>query len=53
MRRNIFQSESPSAMLQAVRQVVHENLTPAQALEVNDAGKTAAFRPRPRPQHLT
>jgi autoinducer 2 (AI-2) kinase len=32
-RRNIFQSDSPIAMLQAVRRVVHENLPPRQALE--------------------
>ena len=34
MGRNIFQSESPIAMLTAVRKVVHEGYTPAQALEV-------------------
>ncbi len=36
MGRNIFQSEAPSAMLQAVSQVVHDNMTPAQAFEVYD-----------------
>jgi putative autoinducer-2 (AI-2) aldolase len=34
MGRNIFQSDAPIAMLQAVRKVVHEGYTPAQALEV-------------------
>jgi putative autoinducer-2 (AI-2) aldolase len=34
MGRNIFQSEAPAAMIQAVRGVVHDNLTPAQALEM-------------------
>ncbi|MFI5262642.1 MAG: 3-hydroxy-5-phosphonooxypentane-2,4-dione thiolase [Candidatus Limnocylindrales bacterium] len=34
MGRNIFQSEAPIAMLAAVRKVVHEGYTPAQALEV-------------------
>ena len=34
MGRNIFQSEAPIAMLTAVRKVVHEGYTPAQALEV-------------------
>ena len=34
MGRNIFQSESPVAMLQAVRKVVHEGYTPGQGLEV-------------------
>lgn len=33
MGRNIFQSESPVAMVQAVAKVVHENLPPAQALD--------------------
>ncbi len=33
MGRNIFQSDSPIAMLQAVRKVVHENMPPKQALE--------------------
>ena len=34
MGRNIFQSDAPLAMLQAVNRVVHENLPPAQALEL-------------------
>lgn len=34
MGRNIFQSDAPIAMLQAVRAVVHEGHTPAQGLEV-------------------
>ena len=34
MGRNIFQSDAPVAMLQAVRKVVHEGYTPEQALEV-------------------
>lgn len=34
MGRNIFQSDSPLAMLKAVNRVVHENLAPAQALEL-------------------
>jgi putative autoinducer-2 (AI-2) aldolase len=33
MGRNIFQAESPVAMIQAVRQVVHEGVSPAQAFE--------------------
>jgi putative autoinducer-2 (AI-2) aldolase len=33
MGRNIFQSAAPPAMLQAVRQVVHNNLKPAEALK--------------------
>jgi putative autoinducer-2 (AI-2) aldolase len=39
MGRNIFQSESPVAMLQAVRKVVHEGLRPADAFEVFQALK--------------
>jgi len=34
MGRNIFQSESPVAMLQAVRAVVHDNETPEKALDL-------------------
>jgi putative autoinducer-2 (AI-2) aldolase len=33
MGRNIFQSTSPGAMIQAVRKVVHENATPAEAYD--------------------
>ncbi|HKQ96649.1 MAG TPA: 3-hydroxy-5-phosphonooxypentane-2,4-dione thiolase [Candidatus Polarisedimenticolia bacterium] len=32
MGRNIFQSEAPAAMIQAVRKVVHENMKPKDAL---------------------
>jgi len=34
MGRNIFQSDSPKAMIQAVRAVVHEGLKPAKAFEL-------------------
>jgi putative autoinducer-2 (AI-2) aldolase len=34
MGRNIFQSDTPKAMMQAVRKVVHENLKPKEALEL-------------------
>ena len=34
MGRNIFQSDSPIAMLQAVRKVVHEDMRPEHALEL-------------------
>jgi putative autoinducer-2 (AI-2) aldolase len=34
MGRNIFQSDAPAAMIQAVRAVVHDNETPAKALEL-------------------
>jgi 3-hydroxy-5-phosphonooxypentane-2,4-dione thiolase len=33
MGRNIFQSDAPVAMIQAVRRVVHQNAKPAEALE--------------------
>jgi putative autoinducer-2 (AI-2) aldolase len=33
MGRNIFQSERPEAMIQAVRRVVHENATPDEAFD--------------------
>jgi putative autoinducer-2 (AI-2) aldolase len=31
MGRNIFQAEGPVAMIQAVRKVVHENMSPEHA----------------------
>ena len=34
MGRNIFQSESPAAMIKAVRAVVHENYTPDEAFDL-------------------
>ncbi len=34
MGRNVFQSTSPAAMIQAVRGVIHEGLTPDQAYEM-------------------
>ena len=34
MGRNIFQTEAPAAMIQAVRKVVHENMSPEEAYEV-------------------
>jgi putative autoinducer-2 (AI-2) aldolase len=34
MGRNIFQSETPAAMLHAVAKVVHENARPEDAYEV-------------------
>jgi putative autoinducer-2 (AI-2) aldolase len=37
MGRNIFQSERPAAMLRAIRGVVHEGLTPAEAYEIFNA----------------
>ena len=34
MGRNIFQSDAPEAMIQAVRKVVHENMKPDEAFEI-------------------
>jgi len=39
MGRNIFQSDAPAAMIQAVRKVVHENMQPAEAFEFYSAIK--------------
>ena len=39
MGRNIFQSEAPMAMIQAVRAVVHRNETPAKAYELYETLK--------------
>jgi putative autoinducer-2 (AI-2) aldolase len=40
MGRNIFQSESPTAMIQAVRAVVHENETPERAFDLYNTLKS-------------
>jgi putative autoinducer-2 (AI-2) aldolase len=42
MGRNIFQSESPVAMIQAVKAVVHENETPQKAFELYNTLKNEA-----------
>jgi putative autoinducer-2 (AI-2) aldolase len=39
MGRNIFQTEAPTAMIQAVREVVHGGLKPAQALDLYETLK--------------
>ncbi len=39
MGRNVFQSESPTAMIQAVRGVVHEGWTPAEGFDFFNANK--------------
>jgi len=40
MGRNIFQSDSPVAMLQAVRAIVHDNETPEKALDLYNTIKS-------------
>lgn len=40
MGRNIFQSDAPVAMIQAVRAVVHDNMTPAAALDLYNTLKS-------------
>jgi putative autoinducer-2 (AI-2) aldolase len=48
MGRNIFQSEDPLAMIQAVREVVHKNATPKEGFELfNDLRGRAAGSPAP------
>lgn len=42
MGRNIFQSEAPVAMIQAVRAIVHDNATPKRAYEIYKALKAKA-----------
>ena len=42
MGRNIFQSNAPKAMMQAVHKVVHENLKPAEAYELYETLKNEA-----------
>ena len=43
MGRNIFQSESPVAMIQAVRAVVHDNETPEKALDLYNTIKNVTL----------
>jgi 3-hydroxy-5-phosphonooxypentane-2,4-dione thiolase len=42
MGRNIFQSEAPAAMIQAVRRVIHEKATPNEAFEIYQAMKSSS-----------
>jgi len=42
MGRNIFQSDAPAAMIQAVRKVVHENMKPEEAFDFFQAQKAEA-----------
>ena len=46
MGRNIFQSDCPTAMIQAVGKVVHENMTPEHALEAYRSLKADAEQNR-------
>jgi len=39
MGRNIFQSDAPKAMMQAIRKVVHEDMKPAEALDLYETLK--------------
>jgi putative autoinducer-2 (AI-2) aldolase len=39
MGRNIFQSDAPKAMMLAVNKVVHENMKPAEALQLFESLK--------------
>jgi len=41
MGRNVFQSDAPQAMLKAIRGVVHDQLTPAQAYDLYQTEKHA------------
>jgi putative autoinducer-2 (AI-2) aldolase len=42
MGRNIFQSDAPTAMIQAVSKVVHENMKPKDALDLCETLKNEA-----------
>ncbi|MBV6340777.1 3-hydroxy-5-phosphonooxypentane-2,4-dione thiolase [Candidatus Magnetobacterium casense] len=44
MGRNIFQSDDPIAMIQAVRRVVHEGVTPQEAYDFYNTHKTNSAR---------
>jgi putative autoinducer-2 (AI-2) aldolase len=47
MGRNIFQADSPVAMIQAVRAVVHEDLEPQHALDLYQTLKSKLEKERP------
>jgi len=42
MGRNIFQADSPSAMIRAIRGVVHQGLKPREALDLYETLKREA-----------
>ncbi|MBI4689266.1 MAG: 3-hydroxy-5-phosphonooxypentane-2,4-dione thiolase [Nitrospirae bacterium] len=44
MGRNIFQSDAPVAMIQAVRAIVHDNATPQRAYDIYNSIKAASKR---------
>jgi putative autoinducer-2 (AI-2) aldolase len=44
MGRNIFQSDSPIGMIQAVRAIVHENASPKEAYKIYESAKGAPER---------
>ncbi len=53
MGRNIFQSESPVAMIQAVRAVVHDNAKPKEAYDLFNSLKTAGKAKKSRARGVT
>ena len=48
MGRNIFQSEAPQAMMQAVARVVHENLKPKDAFDLYETLRNKELKERKR-----
>jgi len=46
MGRNIFQSDAPEAMVQAIREVVHNNMKPAAALKLYESLKAKGKKAR-------
>jgi putative autoinducer-2 (AI-2) aldolase len=44
MGRNIFQSDAPKAMMQAVAKVVHENLKPKEAFDFYETLKNQEIK---------
>ena len=45
MGRNIFQADSPSAMIQAVGAVVHDDEKPAKAFDMYETLKSESLNP--------
>jgi len=51
MGRNIFQSDDPVSMIQAVRALIHKKLTPKEALQMYQANKKEGRGPKKKAKH--
>jgi putative autoinducer-2 (AI-2) aldolase len=51
MGRNIFQSDDPVSMIQAVRALIHKKLTPKEALQMYEENKKEGRGPKKKAKH--